>query len=116
MLIVWIIWSAIAALTLWIGILNWRAGKPVGFFSGVKPPAVTDTKKYNHAVATLWFAYALALEVVGLPLLLPGKKAGSLIWCLLGAVAASIALVAGYTVVERRFCRRENSGGDEHEH
>ena len=64
-----IIWSLIALLIAGIGIISWRSKKAVGFFTGAKAPEVKDVKKYNHAVAVLWWVYALLLEALGIPLL-----------------------------------------------
>jgi hypothetical protein len=78
-----------------IGIWSYRSKEPVGFFSGVKPPEVKDTKKYNHAVAILWFVYAALLEIMGIPLLFLKQNPAGFIPVLLGTVFISIGLVVG---------------------
>ena len=58
-----IIWSVVALVLAGIGIWDWNSKTAVGFYSGIKPPEVKDVKKYNHAVAKLWFIYALIFEI-----------------------------------------------------
>ena len=57
---------------------------------------VKDVKKYNHAVAKLWFAYAAVLELLGLPLLAGRQNSPVFIITVLGTVAATVGLAAGY--------------------
>ena len=57
MIAAFLIWTVISLILLGIGILDWRSEKAVGFFTGVKPPEVTDIRKYNHTVAVLWFVF-----------------------------------------------------------
>ena len=68
---VFFIWSAVALLLAGIGVWIWRSGKPARFFTGADAPEVNDLKKYNHAVGTLFWGYALLFEAVGLPFLFP---------------------------------------------
>jgi hypothetical protein len=35
-----------------VGVVDLKSAKTVGFFTGVKPPKITDVKKYNKAVAS----------------------------------------------------------------
>jgi len=75
-----IVWSIIALILIGIGIGGWKSNKAVGFFSGVKPPEVSDVRKYNHSVAVLWFAYAALFELLGIPFLfLKQNSAGFLL-------------------------------------
>ena len=91
MLTGFIIWTAVSALMAVIGVITWRSEKSAGFYAGVEGPQVKDVKKYNHAVAKLWFAYAAVLELLGLPLL-AGRQNSPI----LGTVAATVGLAAGY--------------------
>ena len=50
MIIGFVIWSFCAVLFFIVGIVDLKSAKPVGFFTGVKPPKITDVKKYNKAV------------------------------------------------------------------
>ncbi len=60
MIIGFIIWSSCALLIIGIGIWSWNSKKPAGFYAGVVPPKVKDVKSYNHAVAVMWFVYAIS--------------------------------------------------------
>ena len=97
-----VIWSAVACAIMYIGILALRSDKPVGFFAGVKPPEVEDVKAYNRAVALLWFGYAAAFELLGLPLLF-GDPAAVLLLSLLGVCAATAGLGVAYTRILRGY-------------
>ena len=91
-----IIWSAVAALIVGIGIWSWKSPKAVGFYSGVEPPKVRDVRKYNHAVACLWFVYAALFEILGLPLLAEKKGQPLFLVSILGVVFITILLMAAY--------------------
>ncbi|MBQ6678749.1 MAG: hypothetical protein IJM76_01885 [Lachnospiraceae bacterium] len=94
-----IIWSLIALLIAGIGIISWRSKKAVGFFTGAKAPEVKDVKKYNHAVAVLWWVYALLLEALGIPLLFLKQNSAGFILPVFGVVAITIALAVTYTFI-----------------
>ena len=102
MIIGFVIWSITSAVMLGIGIWSYRSKEPVGFFTGVKPPEVKDTKKYNHAVAILWFVYAALLEILGIPLLFLEQNSAGFVLPLIGTVLISIGLAVGYTFVEKK--------------
>ncbi len=97
-----LICSAISLIFLGIGIWALTAKTAVSFFSGVKPPEVKDVRRYNRAVACLWFAYAAAFELLALPLLFLERHPSGFLWCLLGIPAISIALVLAYTRILAR--------------
>ena len=98
-----IIWSLMCALLFGVGIWTWNAKKPAGFFAGVKPPEVTDVRKYNHSVATLWFLYAGLFEAVGLPFLFLKQNSAAFLPVVLGTVILTIAFMIGYTHIENKF-------------
>ena len=86
-----------------VGIWTWKAEKAAGFFAGVEPPKVRDVRKYNHAVGVLWFAYAAAFELLGLPLLFLKQNRAGFLLSVLGVVGITIALVAAYQWIQARF-------------
>lgn len=69
MITAFIIWSLLSLIYIIIGILAWNQKKPVGFFTGAKPPKVTDVTGYNHSVALLWIVFSVLFEATGVPLL-----------------------------------------------
>ena len=97
-----IIWSVVAIVLLGIGIWSWRSDKPVGFYTGVKPPEVNDVKKYNRSVGILWVVYALLFEVLGLPLQFLEQNNPGFLISILGAVFITIALVVVYNGILAR--------------
>lgn len=49
-----------------IGIVQFRNTRPVGFWSGVKPPLaknVTDVRAYNRRHGIMWIVYSVGLAV-----------------------------------------------------
>ena len=107
MILGFIFWSITAVGLSVIGIVAWKSQKPVGFFAGVKPPEVSDTMKYNHAVGTIWFVYAAVFELCGVPLLFLKRNSAAFAFIMLGVVAASIGLAVAYTVIEAKYEKKE---------
>ena len=98
-----IFWSLISLVFVGLGIWSRRSEKPVGFFSGVRPPAVSDVRKYNHAVARLWFGYALLFELLGLPFLFLKQHSAGFLLSVLGVPVISIGLAVVYTRILHRY-------------
>ena len=103
MIIGFIIWSAVAVIFIIIGIVSWRAKKPVGFFTGVKAPVVSDAIKYNHSVGTLWLVYAVLLELLGIPFLYLEQNSAGFIIPYLGVVVITIGLVVAYSIIASKY-------------
>ncbi len=91
-----IIWSIVALILAGLGIWAFVAKKPVGFYSGVKPPEVTDVKGYNRAVGILWIVYAVMFELLGISILFLDEKPLLFLVPILGTVVISIALPIAY--------------------
>ena len=100
-----VIWSIVALILFGIGIWTWRADKAVGFFSGVKPPEVSDVRKYNHSVSVLWFAYAGLFELLGIPFLFLKQNSAGFLLSVLGVPLISIALMIVYSRILARYRR-----------
>ena len=99
----YVIWSLVCVVLLGIGVSAWISKKPVGFFTGVKPPEVSDTDRYNHAVAALWFVYAILVEICGLPLLFLEQNSAGFIFVIIGVIAITIAVSIVYLRIERKY-------------
>lgn len=97
-----IIWSVVALIFVFIGIYTWKSNEPVGFFTGQKPPEVTDTKGYNHAVAKIWFVFATVMELLGLPLL-AGQNSPYIMLSVFGAMFSVIGIIVAYVRVETKY-------------
>ena len=98
-----VIWSITGVIAIGIGIWSYRSKEPVGFFTGTKPPEVKDTKKYNHAVAILWFVYAALFELSGIPLLFLEQNSAGFVPVFLGTLFITIGLMVGYVAIERKY-------------
>lgn len=103
MIIGFIIWSGVALMLLGIGIWTRKSEQPAGFFSGVKPPEVSDIRQYNRAVSVLWFAYAVLFELTGIPLLFLKQNSAGFIWSILGVVFITIALPVIYNRILSKY-------------
>lgn len=97
------IWSVVAVIFLIIGISAWRSEKPIGFFTGVEPPEVTDVKSYNHAVAKIWFAFSVLLELTGIPLLFTKQNSAVALLMIPIVVGLIIAMVLIYFRIEAKY-------------
>ena len=91
MIIGFVIWSIVSAIMLGIGIWSYRSEKPVGFFTGTKPPEVKDARKY-----------AVLLELFGIPFLFLKQNSAGFIPVFLGTIAISIGLMVGYVIIEKK--------------
>ena len=107
MIIGFVIWSSVFLALLGIGIWAWKSNKPVGFYTGTKPPEVTDVQKYNRSVAVLWFSYAGLFELLGLPFLFLKQNAAGFLWVVLGVAATTIALMIVYNRILRKYERKQ---------
>ena len=102
-----VIWSVVFLVLLGIGIRAWKSNKPVGFYTGTKPPEVTDARKYNRSVAILWFVYAGLFELLGLPLLFMKQNAPGFFWSIAGVPVITIALMIVYNRILRKYERKK---------
>ena len=98
-----VIWTLCVLIFLGIGIFDWRAQKPVGFYSGIKPPQVSDVKKYNHAVAVLWIVSAVLMELMALPFLFGRQKSLVFLVPVLGTVAIVLAMPVVYNRILKKY-------------
>ena len=99
----YVIWSAVSILLVGIGVWCWRSEKAVGFYTGVKPPEVTDVRKYNRSVGKLWFVYAVLFELLYVPLLIPALHHSGILWFGLGTPVITAGLLIGYHRVLQRY-------------
>jgi len=102
-----VIWSIVFLVLLGIGIWAWKSDKAVSFYTGTKPPEVTDVRKYNRAVAILWFVYAGLFELLGLPFLFLKHNAAGFLWSIAGVPVITIALMIVYNRILRKYERKK---------
>lgn len=98
-----VIWSAVSLVIVFFGIHTYRSDKPVYFFANDSAPLnVEDVSGYNHALAKLFFAYAVLLFLCGLPLLSDSKVL--LIITMLGTVFSTLILIGVYVMkIESKY-------------
>ena len=102
-----VIWSIVFLVLLGIGIWAWKSDQAVGFYTGTKPPEVTDVRKYNRSVAVLWFAYAGLFELLGLPFLFLKQNSAGFLGSILGVPVISIALMIVYHRILRKYEKKK---------
>ena len=103
MLIGFVIWTVIGIMLLGIGIWALVSKEAVGFWTGVKPPKVTDVKKYNRAVGILWIVYAILYELLGIPILFLKQNSAGFVPVILGTVVITIGLAVAYAMIEKKY-------------
>lgn len=101
-----IIWMVASCIFVVIGFSSWHSKAPVGFFTFVRPPQVTDIKRYNHAVAIIWFVFAGCMALLGLPLL-AGQNSPYVMISIVGMMWLCIGIVIAYCRVERKYRKKE---------
>ena len=103
MVIAFIIWSICAAIFVGIGIRCRRSNEAAGFFTFVKPPTVTDVKRYNLAVAALWFTAAGILEMTGIPLLFIEQNSPFFVPLVFAVMALVLGMMIVYLKIEGKY-------------
>lgn len=95
-----VIYLFVAVIMLGIGISQYRSTKPVGFYSGEKPPLeceLTNVKAWNKKHGKMWICYGAIIIVsylVGVPFLIVDN-----VWCVLpmcGGIIVPIPLMIRY--------------------
>ena len=98
-----VIWSAIGCLFVCLAVYACFSRKPMGFWANADVFEVTDIKKYNHAVAKLFFIFGIVLIVLGIPLLI-GQNSPWILLSVAGLVMESIIAMIVYTlVIEKKY-------------
>ena len=102
MIIAFVIWSAVCAVFIGIGISCLKSDKAVGFFTTGKPPVMKDDKRYNRAVAKLWFVFAAIFEVIGIPLFTLEQNSPQVILLVFAVLICVISFIAFYLKIESK--------------
>ena len=106
MIIAFVIWTLVALFFVVIGISAMKSKEPVGFFTGVKPPEVTDVKAYNQAVSILWMVVAILFELIGLPFLFAEQNSPYYIFIMLLIMPLFIGMAVAYIVIEGKYKKK----------
>lgn len=106
MIIGFIIWSIIGCLFICLGIYSLFAKKAMGFWANAEMFPVTDIKKYNGAVAKLFFVFGIVFIILGFPLLLEQNSLW-ILFSVLGIMIESItAMIVYTTVIEKKYKKK----------
>ena len=103
MILAFVIWSLTALIYVMIGLYAWRSEQAVGFFTFAKPAKMKDVVQYNHAVGKLWFVFAVALELLGIPLLFAEQNSPVFVPVMFGVILLVLFLIVGYLKIERKY-------------
>jgi hypothetical protein len=103
MIIGFIIWSICALIFFSIGASCWKSEEAVGFFTFVKPPAVSDIGRYNRAVSILWVVSAVLLELLGIPILFIEQNSPVFLIMVFGVAALVIGMMLAYIRIEAKY-------------
>lgn len=106
MIIAFAIWTLVALFFVGIAISSRKSKEPVGFFTGVKAPEVTDIKGYNKAVSTLWFVVAVLMELMGVPFLILKQNSAYYIFVILLVMALMIGMAVVYLRIEGKYRKK----------
>lgn len=74
-IIYFIIWCLVALVMFGIGISQLKSEKPVGFYTGVKPPEekqLRDVRAWNRKHGVMWILYGAALICCGIAIVAAG--------------------------------------------
>ncbi len=97
------IWTVCACIFLIIGITTWNSQKETGFFTGVKPNQMKDVKAYNHAVAKIWFVFAILFELLGMPFLFFEQNSPIFLLSGIGTMFLVIGIIIAYMRIEAKY-------------
>ena len=103
MIIGFVIWDFVCLVLFGIGIGAFQSEKPVGFWSGAKPPEVKNVKKYNHPVGILWLVYAGLLAILGVSFLFLGQNSAGFVPVVFGSIVITIGFMVSYLFIEKKY-------------
>lgn len=95
-------WLVISGIFVILGIAAWNSKKAVRFWTLSQQIQVSDVKKYNRAVAKMWFVFAVIFSVIGLPVL-AGQNSAWIVFTILGGMFWAVALMTVYTRIEKKY-------------
>lgn len=104
----YIIWLMVSCVFFIIGIVSRKSKLPVGFFANVRATEeseIADIRGYNHAVARIWFVFAVVLAPLGLPLL-AGQNSPLVMITVVGSLWLCIAIYVMYMRVEKKYRKK----------
>lgn len=97
-----VIWAIVGLLIAGIGVSAFFSKKAVGFWANIEVEEMTDIKKYNAAVGTLFIAYGLVFIILGTPVL--SSYTALILFSVIGVMIETIAAMIIYTqVISKKY-------------
>ena len=97
------VWTVLSFIFVGLGIADFFAIKPVGFWANAKTGEISDVKSYNRAVGKLFIIYGVILWLLGMPLL-AGQNSALILLTVLGVMLETIVMMAVYIlVIEKKY-------------
>lgn len=90
-----VIWAAVGLFFVLLSIYTFFAKKPAHFWANAEMFEVINVKKYNRAMAKLWFFAGVSFIILGIPLL-AGQNSPWVFVSILGTVFWAVGLMAVY--------------------
>ena len=100
-MLAFIIWAVVGLFLIGMGIYDLFTKKVAGFWANVEAEKVTDVKKYNRAVGTLFIVYGLVFILIGTPLL--GSNQALVVISMVGVMLETIVTMAVYTSISNKY-------------
>lgn len=97
-MIAFIIWAMVGCLFIGFGIAAFFEKKATGFWANAKTPEIEDVKAYNRSMGIMWCVAGVVFILLGLPLLVEGNTALSLL-SVVGCLLWVITLMVIYELV-----------------
>lgn len=97
-----VIWAIVGLLIAGIGVSAFFSKKAVGFWANIEVEEMTDIKKYNASVGTLFIAYGLIFIILGTPML--SSYTALILFSVIGVMIETIAAMIIYTqVISKKY-------------
>lgn len=97
-----VIWAIVGLLIVGIGVSAFFSKKAVGFWANIEVEEMTDIKKYNASVGTLFIACGLIFVILGIPML--SSYTALILFSVIGVMIETIAAMIIYTqVISKKY-------------
>lgn len=103
MISAFILWFCMGAVFIALGIYAFAAKNPVRFWNIQQKIEVSNSKKYNRAMAKMWLISAVLFIALGIPLLFLKQNSAWVVLPILGIMFWAIGVMIAYTVIEKKY-------------
>lgn len=107
MMIGLVVWMIVSVIFLGLGIVSFKADKPVGFWANAKTPEIEDVLAYNKAVGKLWCVFAVVFALLGFPFLVAEQNSPLFFISVVGVMVEIIAVAVVYSLgIEAKYRKK----------